>query len=120
MVAWYAAAAAAISLIVGPVGRLSFSAAVLMLCFYSIAINADSGTLTARLIAGSPGPSQGATLAIYSCAGFVGMALSPLAIGAVLDAAGGYSRSSAWAFAFPAMGLGSAFAAAAIGRRDAY
>jgi MFS family permease len=120
MVAWYAAAAGVVSLFIARVGTWSFSAAVLMLCLYSVAVNADSGALTARLLAFSPGRSQGATLAIYSCAGFVGAALGPLAIGAVLDAAGGYSRSSAWALAFPAMGAGSAFAATAIGRRHAH
>jgi MFS family permease len=120
MVTWYAAAAVVTSLFIAVVGTWSFSAAVCMLCLYSIAVNADSGALTALLVATSPGRRQGATLAMYSCVGFVGAALGPLATGAVLDLAGGYSRSSAWALAFPVMGAGSALAATAIGRHHAH
>jgi CDP-diglyceride synthetase len=52
---------------------------------FCVAINADSGALTAGAVASARPDEQGATLAICSLAGFVGGAIGPLVVGVALD-----------------------------------
>src|SRR5216684_3216908 len=59
---------------------------------------------------------RGATLAVHSILGFTGAFLGPLAVGAVLDLAGGETSRLAWGLAFLTMGAGSAAALVAIRR----
>jgi MFS family permease len=105
---------ALVSLAVGFSASLGAGAAVALAFAYGIAIMGDSGSLTAGT-AGAAAPGYGgATLAVHSMLGFGGGFLGPLAVGMVLDLAGGQASSLAWGLAFAAMGFGSAFGAAAL------
>lgn len=96
--------------------HMSYFLAILALFFYNIAIMADSGALTAGIVAVAPPDEQGATLAVYSFVGFIGAALGPLLAGRALDLGGGFKVLHAWYLGFIMMGLGSALAATAISR----
>jgi MFS family permease len=67
---------------------------------------AESGTLTAGLVAAAPGELRGAALGLYSLAGFGGGLLGPVVFGAALDAAGGAGSHGAWIAAYAAIGSG--------------
>lgn len=83
---------------------------------YHMIIMADSAALTGGAVATSMPGQRGATLAVHSIMGFSGAFLGPLAVGVVLDFAGGESSRFAWILAFLAMGAGSAAALGAIRR----
>ena len=90
---------------------------VAALCLlYHMIIMGDSAALTGGAVATSAPGQRGATLAVHSIMGFSGAFLGPLAIGAVLDLAGGETSKLAWGLAFLAMGAGSAVALLAIRR----
>jgi MFS family permease len=90
---------------------------VAVLCLlYHVIIMGDSAALTGGAVATSVPGQRGATLAVHSIMGFSGGFLGPLAVGAVLDLAGGETSRTAWGLAFLAMGAGSAAAFAAIRR----
>jgi MFS family permease len=90
---------------------------VVSLCLlYHMVIMADSAALTGGAVATSMPGQRGATLAVHSIMGFSGAFLGPLAVGVVLDFAGGESSRFAWILAFLAMGAGSAAALGAIRR----
>ncbi len=84
--------------------------------FYHMIIMGDSAALTGGAVAASAPGQRGATLAVHSIMGFSGAFLGPLAVGAVLDLAGGETSRLAWGLAFLAMGAGSAAALLAIRR----
>ena len=67
---------------------------------YFLTVMADSAALTAGVVASSDPAERGATMAVYSLAGFGAGFLAPLAFGFVLDAAGGQGRGLAWGLAF--------------------
>ncbi|HEX7969856.1 MAG TPA: MFS transporter [Stellaceae bacterium] len=91
--------------------------AVAALCLlYHMIIMGDSAALTGGAVATSAPGQRGATLAVHSIMGFSGAFLGPLAIGAVLDLAGGETSKLAWGLAFLTMGAGSAAALLAIRR----
>ncbi len=94
--------------------NVSFAFVVAALLVYNVAIMADSGALTAGTVSVARADEQGATLAIYSLVGFIGAAIGPLLVGHTLDLGGGLHTIRAWYFAFLAMGIGSALAAAAV------
>jgi MFS family permease len=77
-----------------------------LLTLYSMLVMADSGTLTAGLVAAAPAHLRGAAMGLYSLLGFAGGMLGPVLFGAALDAAGGASSSSAWLAAYAAIGMG--------------
>jgi MFS family permease len=81
-----------------------------LLVTYNSAVMADSAALTAGLVAITPTARRGAAMALYSFLGFGAGFVSPLAFGAVLDAAGGKSEPVAWGLAFGSLGLLCAFA----------
>lgn len=90
---------------------------VAALCLlYHMIIMGDSAALTGGAVATSAPGQRGATLAVHSIMGFSGAFLGPLAIGAVLDLAGGETSKLAWGLAFLTMGAGSAAALLAIRR----
>lgn len=90
---------------------------VAALCLvYHMVIMGDSAALTGGAVATSAPGQRGATLAVHSILGFTGAFLGPLAVGAVLDLAGGETSRLAWGIAFLAMGAGSAAALLAIRR----
>ena len=65
------------------------------------------------MAAAAPG-QRGATLAMHATLGFMGGMFGPLAIGMVLDGAGGGGVVLAWGLGCAAMGVGSALTLAAI------
>jgi MFS family permease len=77
-----------------------------ILTVYSMLVMAESGTLTAGLVAAAPGELRGAALGLYSLAGFGGGLLGPVLFGAALDAAGGAASQLAWIAAYGAIGAG--------------
>jgi MFS family permease len=79
---------------------------LVLLLAYSIFIMADSGTLTAGLVAAAPAELRGAALGLYSLLGFGGGMLGPIVFGAALDAAGGAQSHLAWVAAYAAIGAG--------------
>jgi predicted MFS family arabinose efflux permease len=80
-------------------GAHSYLLAVVLMVIYGVAIWLDSSSLTAGT-AGTAEPSRrGATLAVHSSLGYFGGFIGPLAIGWVLDLAGGNS-AAAWGSAF--------------------
>jgi len=97
------------------VGLPIYAVAALCLAYHMI-IMADSAALTGGAVATSPLGERGATLAVHSILGFSGGFFGPLAVGAVLDLAGGSASRLAWGLAFLAMGAGSAAGIAAIRR----
>jgi MFS family permease len=70
---------------------------------YGITVMADSGSLTAGIVAESDEKKRGLTLAVYSFLGFFMAFLAPLCFGVVLDAAGGVWG---WGMAFAILGIG--------------
>ena len=96
-------------------GRPIWLVAALCLAYHMI-IMGDSAALTGGAVATAAPGQRGATLAVHSILGFSGAFLGPLAVGAVLDLAGGETSRFAWALAFLAMGAGSAAAFVAIRR----
>jgi MFS family permease len=77
-----------------------------LLIVYSMLVMAESGTLTAGLVASAPAELRGAALGLYSLAGFGGGLLGPIVFGAALDAAGGADSQFAWILAYAAIGAG--------------
>ena len=85
-----------------------------LLVAYSLFVMADSGTLTAGLVAAVPPELRGAALGLYSLAGFAGGMLGPSLFGLALDLAGGQTRGAAWIWAYLAIGLGGLLAPLAV------
>ena len=77
-----------------------------LLIVYSMLVMAESGTLTAGLVAAAPAELRGAALGLYSLLGFGGGMLGPIVFGAALDAAGGAQSHLAWIVAYAAIGAG--------------
>ncbi len=77
-----------------------------LLIVYSMLVMAESGTLTAGLVAAAPAELRGAALGLYSLLGFGGGMLGPIIFGAALDAAGGAASPLAWVAAYAAIGAG--------------
>ena len=82
---------------------------LILLVLLQISSFADVGALTVGAVASAEASRRGASLGLYSFAGFVTGWLGPVAIGTVL-ALLGYSEIG-WATAFAMMGLGSTVAA---------
>ena len=83
---------------------------------YHMIIMGDSAALTGGAVVAAASGQRGATLAVHSILGFTGAFLGPLAVGAVLDLAGGDASRLAWLLAMLTMGAGSAAAFVAIRR----
>jgi MFS family permease len=77
-----------------------------LLVGYSMLVMAESGTLTAGLVATAPPELRGAAMGLYSLVGFGGGLLGPMVFGAALDLAGGAHSGAAWIIAYAAIGAG--------------
>src|SRR5436190_7496697 len=77
-----------------------------ILMVYSMPVMAESGTLTAGLVAAAPTELRGAAMGLYSLVGFGGGLLGPVIFGAALDVAGGAAAAHAWIVAYAAIGAG--------------
>lgn len=109
-------ASASLAWLTGLAGSLAWWLAPLLLVIYNTAVMADSAALTAGLVEITPASRRGAAMALYSFLGFGAGFVSPLAFGAVLDAAGGKGEPAAWGFAFGSLGLFCALAPLALAR----
>jgi MFS family permease len=107
-------AATLIACFVGFAASLPAGLLVALVFAYSVAVMGDSGSLTAGTAGASAPGYGGTTLAMHSILGFGGAFFGPLAVGLVLDAAGGDHSGLGWGYAFMAMGLGSALGAAGL------
>jgi predicted MFS family arabinose efflux permease len=94
----------AISLLFGLSSSQPWYVVLALGVLYSAFISADSAALTSGVIAVSPPRSRGTAMAIYSTAGFAAASAGSVAIGVVLDLAGGQS-SATWAVAFALIGV---------------
>ena len=82
---------------------------VIALCFvFGVTVTGESGSVTAGAVAEAARGQRGATMAVHSCIGFAGAFVGPLAVGIVLDLAGGGASVLAWGLAFVTMGAGVA------------
>jgi len=77
-----------------------------LLVAYSMLVMAESGTLTAGLVAAAPPDLRGAAMGLYSLVGFGGGLLGPVVFGAALDLGGGAGSGPAWLLAYAAIGAG--------------
>jgi MFS family permease len=78
---------------------------------YAALVSADSSALTSSVVASADPRYRGMTMALYSCVGFVGAFLGPLAFGIALDLASGSMRGPSvvgWGTAFAVLGAGVA------------
>lgn len=102
---------------------LHWAIVLALLAAHSMLIMADSGTLTAGLVASAPPALRGAAMGFYSLVGFGGGMVGPTLFGVALDVAGGAERVSAWGWAYAAAGAGCLAAPFAVrlfgGRRAA-
>ena len=76
-----------------------------LMCVHYGCMLGDSAALTSGVIAATPAHQRGATMAVYSCAGFTVAFLAPLVFGVVLDLAGGNRNVIAWGLAFTSIGI---------------
>ncbi len=81
-------------------------AVTVLLVVYSMLVMAESGTLTAGLVAAAPQELRGAAMGLYSLVGFGGGMLGPVLFGAALDLGGGASSRGAWIAGYLAIGAG--------------
>ena len=77
-----------------------------LLVVHSMLVMADSGTLTAGLVASAPAELRGAAMGLYSLVGFGGGMLGPVLFGAALDAAGPGGGTWPWVAGYAAIGAG--------------
>jgi predicted MFS family arabinose efflux permease len=109
-------ASAAMAVFTGASMGWPIAVVAILALLYHMVIMGDSAALTGGAVAVSAAAERGATLAVHSILGFTGAFLGPLAVGAVLDLAGGESSPLAWLLAMMTMGAGSATAFFAIRR----
>ena len=106
------------ALLAGVVGFSSGSSPLvvtLLFLAYGVTVTADSASITAGALAEAPSGYRGTTMAVHSSIGFLGSFLGPLAVGIVLDLAGGRENALAWGLGFAAMGVGAITGPLALG-----
>lgn len=90
---------AALALLLGPLGTRDYHLAVTLVLAYGALVWLDSSSLTAGAAGSAEPQRRGATLAVHSMLGYLGGLCGPLAVGAILDLAGGMSDFG-WSLAF--------------------
>ncbi|WP_343561332.1 MFS transporter [Kiloniella sp. b19] len=95
-----------VSLAVGLSAWMPLSLAVTLLVLHGVTATADSGSLTAGLVAHSDPDRKGATMAVQSLLGFMVGMMSPLLFGVTLDLAGGEREPVAWLLAYGLLAVG--------------
>ncbi|MHA1109400.1 MAG: MFS transporter [Alphaproteobacteria bacterium] len=93
------AASMAAAMVIGYTSAMAYGAAVAACLIYNILIYLDSSALTAGASGSAEPGRRGATLAVHSTIGYIGGFIGPLAIGVILDLAGGESVGG-WMAAF--------------------
>ena len=94
----------AVALVIGFTAGLAYWVAAAMVCLYAMLIWADSSSLTAGAVGTARPGERGATMAVHSTLGYAGGFMGPLAVGFILDAAGGESVLG-WGLAFAHLAL---------------
>jgi MFS family permease len=92
--------------LIGFAAPLPMWALVPLTLLYAALVSADSSALTSSVVAGADPRYRGMTMALYSCVGFVGAFLGPLAFGIALDFVG--TGVAGWGTAFAVLGAGVA------------
>jgi predicted MFS family arabinose efflux permease len=92
-------ASAGCACLLGLVGPLSYTFAVMLLLLYGPIVWLDSSSLTAGAAGTAAASRRGATLAVHSMLGYIGGLVGPLTVGWILDGGGGMARVT-WAVAF--------------------
>jgi len=100
------AASGASGMVVGLSAPWHWALVLVLLVAYSMLVMAESGTLTAGLVAAAPAELRGSAMGLYSVLGFGGGMLGPVVFGAALDLAGGAASGVAWVVAYAAIGAG--------------
>lgn len=100
------AASGSCGMLVGLAAPWHWALVLALLVVYSMLVMAESGTLTAGLVAAAPAELRGAAMGLYSVLGFGGGLLGPVVFGVALDAAGGAASPLAWVVAYAAIGAG--------------
>src|SRR6185295_16202258 len=77
-----------------------WSLVVGLLTLYCMLVMAESGTLTAGLVAAAPLELRGAAMGLYSLIGFGGGLLGPVVFGTALDATGRGATGWSWVAAY--------------------
>ncbi|MEK9672644.1 MAG: MFS transporter [Rhodospirillaceae bacterium] len=102
----------AIACALGFFGAAPYALIAALVVVYAMLVQADSGSLTAGLVAAAEQGRRGATIAVYQVIGWIGGATGPVVVGIVLGLFAD-ETPTAWGCAFIAMG-GIAFLGAAI------
>jgi MFS family permease len=100
------AASGASGIVLASLAAAPWPLVLAILVAYSMLVMAESGTLTAGLVASAPAELRGAAMGLYSLAGFAGGLAGPVVFGAALDIAGGSGSHAAWIAAYAAIGAG--------------
>jgi MFS family permease len=100
------AASGTSGMILGTSAPWHWAIVLALIAAYSMLVMAESGTLTAGLVAAAPRELRGAAMGLYSLVGFGGGLLGPMVFGAALDLAGGAHSGVAWIAAYGAIGVG--------------
>lgn len=95
---------------IGYTAALPWMIVFLLMCVHYGLMLGDSAALTSGAVASAHPDARGATMAVYSFAGFSAAFLAPLVFGAVLDLAGGNRSLAAWGLAFASIGIFGALA----------
>lgn len=93
-------------IVLGSAAPIAWPMVLAILVVYSMLVMAESGTLTAGLVAAARPELRGAAMGLYSLAGFGGGLLGPVVFGAALDLAGGAASRFAWIAGYAAIGAG--------------
>lgn len=95
-------ASALVGCMVGFAAEAPVALLLSLVVLYAITVTADSGSITAGVVAAADPKLRGATMALHSTLGFAVSFVAPLAFGFVLDLGGGQADAGAWALAFSA------------------
>ncbi|HXF67391.1 MAG TPA: MFS transporter [Burkholderiales bacterium] len=95
---------------IGYTAALPWAIVFLLMCVHYGLMLGDSAALTSGAVASARPEERGATMAVYSFAGFSAAFLAPLVFGVVLDLAGGNRSPTAWGLAFASIGIFGALA----------
>jgi MFS family permease len=91
---------------VGAGAGASWTLLLPVMALHVMLVMSDSASLTAGVVASATPTHRGATMGLYSLAGFGAGFVAPLVFGVVLDLAGGATSRLAWGLAFPMLALG--------------
>jgi MFS family permease len=95
----------ALACVLGFTAGLPWVAVFLLMCVHYGLMLGDSAALTSGAIASAAPEQRGASMAVYSFAGFSAAFIAPLVFGVVLDVAGGNRSTFAWGLAFASIGI---------------